>query len=1329
MIRRRNHLGSNESDRERGSNPMKPFAALLGMFATIAALLALPAVSIAAPVLGVELSRSPTNVNRGDERVDYRLEVRNEAGAAPAPGDTLTCDANSSKWFQEPAFSFRWLSGGEEAEGPISTPTSTSSTYVIQPSDAGRALQCEVRGSNAAGAAVSLSLPLVVDPAPGPPPPSYSGSGNPRPLVAPATAGPAERTCTPPTSWDPGTTWTFQWLRNGVPIPGAIGSTYLPKAGSGEADELKVLQCVAIGSSGSATPPSGGRIATASNTILTAPAASFDAPFGKRPPNNNATVAASGPPVGFSNTTFGAVTVDLALPGGDETFVYEAGGPGWSCSSTPTTPSSHARATCTRSDALGPQASYPPLAVAAALGADVPDTSLAVASASGGGAATGAEDADVLSLGPATPFGIADFAVAVEDAAGGDFTQAGGHPNLVGTAFAVTTHRRLAVAGEWNEVGPTENVRSAFVDVPRGFAGNATAPTQLCPSMEMVVSTPSTCPPGSVVGGVYARFVSIALDGVPIYAMEPERGAIAQFAFGDAAASKGVYPFVARLRPDDGYAIRFESAPIVESPQLVSVNPILCGFGAKTVVGPGDTTMFDGCREAGEAGAFSEPLITNPTRCEAVPPTTRLRLDSWLQPGRFATETTQAAALTGCDSVEFEPELEVEPSSASADSPTGLSVALSMPTEGMVEPGGVAQANLRGARVTLPAGMAVNPSAATGLGACTRDEIGLGTDDPVSCPPASKIGTVEVETPVLAEKLTGSVYLAAQRDNPFDSTLGLYLAFGSSERGVLIKVAGKVVADPVTGQLTSVFTDAPEAPFSRLELRLRAGDRAPLINPPRCGEYRVEAEFAPWNAADPEHPTDAELVRTSVPYRVESGPGGGPCPGGALAPRLGGGLEDPTAGSSSPLVLELSRDDGSQRLVGIDVDLPAGLSADLSGIPYCPEQALASISAAELAGAVELAGPACPLASRVGSVTASVGAGPVPFEVRTGSAYLAGPYRGAPLSLAIVMPAVAGPLDLGSVVVRTALRVDPTTARVTAVSDPLPTILHGLLLDVREVRVELDRPGFTRAPTSCERSSIWATVRGEAGGAAVVDAPFQVDGCGALGFAPKLSLRLSGRTKRSAHASLRTVVKAVPGDANIGRASVILPPSQMIDNARIGEVCTRSQFAADACPPSSVLGWATAETPLLDAPLTGPVYLRANGGERDLPDVVADLSGQVDVVVAGYVDAVTKKRGAVSRIRTTFATLPDVPVSRFSLTLNGGRRGLLVNSRNLCAYRYRATVRVVGANGKPFVTRPAIGNDCRRKASASPKRANARGGKAGQWPARVLVKRLSRPAP
>jgi hypothetical protein len=609
---------------------------------------------------------------------------------------------------------------------------------------------------------------------------------------------------------------------------------------------------------------------------------------------------------------------------------------------------------------------------------------------------------------------------------------------------------------------------------------------------------------------------------------------------------------------------------------------------------------------------------------------------------------------------------------------------------------GLATAHLKDTTVTLPPGLVLNPSAADGRTGCPLtgpEGINLpgsgepAQSEPAKCPDASKVGTVTAKTPLLDHPVMGSVYLARQGENPFNSLLALYIAVNDPETGVVVKLAGKVEPDPATGQLRTTFKNNPQLPVEDFDLEFFGGPRAPLTTPPTCGTYTTTATLTPWSS-----PEGADAF-PSDPFQISSSPGGA-CPGSEASmpndPSLEAGTTMPLAASYSPFVLRLSRENGSQRLGAVSATLPPGLTGKLAGIERCSEAQLAVAASREKPGdgALERQSPSCPAGSQVGTVTVGAGSG-APFYAQ-GKAYLSGPYKGAPLSLAIITPAVAGPFDLGAVLVRAAAHVNPKNAQITVKSDPLPTILEGIPLDVRSVVVEMSRERFILNPTNCDPMSLGVDALSSLGQAASLSNRFQVGGCRGLDFEPKFNLRLKGGTKRGDNPKLIATVKAKEGEANIARASVKLPRSAFLDQAHIRTVCTRVQFAAEACPPGSIYGKATAITPLLDEPLRGNVYLRSSNNK--LPDLVVDLRGPaslpIRVELAGRTDSV---KGA---LRNTFDLVPDAPVSKFRLELLGGKRGLVINSTNICSRAFRATVKLRAHSGAAHEARPVVQSDC-----------------------------------
>ncbi|HYH53614.1 MAG TPA: hypothetical protein VD761_05740 [Solirubrobacterales bacterium] len=930
------------------------------------------------------------------------------------------------------------------------------------------------------------------------------------------------------------------------------------------------------------------------------------------------------------------------------------------------------------------------------------------------------------SSGP-VPFGITRFDGWVLGADKQPFSQAAGHPYEATTEFLLNTTRTFKLSDPTG-IPAGGGMKDVYVELPAGLVGNPNA----TPRCDLAVAL--NCPAATQIGTLsilqngglgspwgLSGFPNGTNGGAPIYNMETGGTASAIFT-SDVLGTPIV--FKGAPRPDGDYGLTVRSLDTSQGLPVIGVRATFWGVPADS---SHDDERFCIDQVICEVNAPEVAFLTNPTNCSTGPVTTRLRLTSWADPqsehvAEFVSHDNgtppQPLGPQNCGSVPFGPEATVKVLRTRSDSPSPLNFDLSVASDGLVNPEALADAHVKRVRVTLPVGLSVNPSSADGLGACSEAQVAIGSNASAACPDSSKIGAVEIETPLLEERLTGGIYLAEQGNNPFGSTLAIYLV--ASGPDFSLKLPAKVDPDPLTGRLTATFDDNPQLPFSELRVNFRGGDRASLVTPQTCGTYETLVELAPWSAADPENPTSGEVVVSASQLTLDQGPSGGPClagdprqpgrpadlPSRPFDPVLGGGLINSAAGSSSAFVLRVERPDGHQELKSFKVDLPHGVTARLAGIPYCSDAALASVDAAEGTGQAEIDHPSCPAASQIGTSTIGAGAGSSPFYSQTGKAYLAGPYKGAPLSIAVVAPVVAGPFDLGSVVVRSKVTIDPDDAQVHVATDELPQIIAGIPLRIRDIRVKMDRPGFMVAPTNCKQMAITAQINASHGAVSSETQRFQVGDCGALGFKPKLSIRLKGKTKRTGHPALTAVLTQPPsGQANISRVSVTLPRAQFIDQSRIGNVCTRPQFAAGACPADSVLGTATAYTPLLDQPLQGKVYLRANGGERELPDMVAALRGQIDVDLVGYIDSVPNpKNPEIARIRNTFALVPDAPVSKFVLKLNAGRKALLENSDNLCRSPQRARVKMAGQNGKVHNFKPLVKNDCGAKKKAKGKR-------------------------
>jgi hypothetical protein len=911
-------------------------------------------------------------------------------------------------------------------------------------------------------------------------------------------------------------------------------------------------------------------------------------------------------------------------------------------------------------------------------------------------------------------FGLREVDAQFRGAGGEPASEAGSHPFEFSTNFEVNT----TVTG--SEELPDGELRDLRVAQMPGFVG-AQGAVPVCSSADFnnrdrIVGRPA-CSDNSAVGivAVKGEFAGRQVGDqetfhVPLYYLAPSPGEAAKLGFVALNVPISIDVGVNTQAP---YNL---VAKLDESPQGIQL------FGSKvTLWGDPASPAHDELR----GKCLGEPLVSSlepvslgscpytaspphrafltlPRACEG-PLQTIFTADSWESPGAFTDpkSPTTPFAATDCGSLSFGPTIAAGETNHAAESPSGLDFDLEVDDPGLSEPGGRADSDIERAVVTLPEGFTTNPSVANGLGACSLaqyEEEAPRFDPGRGCPQSSNIGSVEVTSPLLEERVKGQIYVARQGENVFHSLLALYMILRSEKNGILVRQPIEVEPDPVSGRLRTTVREIPQLPFSDFHLHFREGPRAPLITPAVCGDYTVAAQLFPY--ADPAAP-----VSRTASLGVHSGAGGAPCAASTAqlpnAPDFSAGTIDPTAGAYSPFVFGLKRPDGSQQISSISATLPQGLLGKLAGVSYCPDSDIAKAAArgGEGDGALEIAAPSCPPGSEVGTVTVGAGAGPEPFYV-TGHVYLAGPYRGAPISLEIVTPAIAGPFDLGVVAVRTALRVDPLTAQITADSDPIPAILHGLPLDLRSISIDMSRPAFTLNPTSCEPKSILGSLTSANGSVAQLSQYFQARSCASLAFEPALSLKLLGSTQRGKNPALKATLTQPAGQANIGRVSVVLPKSEFIDNRHINSPCTRVQFNAGAgngsqCPPKSILGTARAFTPLLDQPLEGPVYFRSNGGERELPDLVASLDGQVHLNVVGFIDSVGKKGSEVSRVRSTFAALPDAPVSKFVLQLKGGKRGLLQNSANLCKAKNLPTVKLDAQNGRFAEVRKPISDSCR----------------------------------
>jgi hypothetical protein len=877
-----------------------------------------------------------------------------------------------------------------------------------------------------------------------------------------------------------------------------------------------------------------------------------------------------------------------------------------------------------------------------------------------------------VAVAPAQAFSIPSFDGTATDASGEVETQAGAHADVTTTV-------------DFPEVYATGKVRDVVVDLPKGLVGNPQVAAecttgQLAGEGALNAGLPG-CPDSSQVG-----VVKISSPGGEIwdsiFNMKPIPGIAASFGFNIGGAlvllnavvhSDGSLSIVStetnEYVPIEKVAVTLWGVP-AEARHDVQRGQLLSPPAGTSVLCAGSTPTLAPC----PAHTPPLPFISLPTDCTAGPVITTVRANSWQDPefgaASFVSHDDEVppnpVGVSGCDSIDFSPSLDLTTTTQKPESPTGVSVKLGFAQS--ENPNGLSTSPLKDATVVLPEGMTVSPSSAAGLGGCSDQQLDLGNDNAVQCPDSAKIGSIAATTPLLDEALGGSIYLRSQASNDPESgeMFRIALVVENKQRGVLVKLPGQVRANAKSGQLTASFKSNPQLPVSTINVDFDGGPKAPLVTPSSCGEKTVKASLTSWSGKT----VDLESS-FAISCRGDSN---------AFNPKLEAGTVNPTAGAYSPFTLRVTREDGQQNLAGIEATLPDGVLAKLAGVSLCGDAGANTGN--------------CPQASQVGTTTVGAGAGSSPIYVpqqgkSPTAVYLAGPYKGAPLSLVVKVPAQAGPFDLGTVTVRNALNIDPSTAQVTAKSDSLPQIVSGVPISYRDVRVEVNRPDFTLNPTSCDPMSVTSTISSVAGKTASPSSRFQVGSCENLGFAPKLALRLFGPTHRSAHPKLQATLTMPKGGANIAKAQVILPKTEILENAHIQTICTRVQYAAKACPAKSVYGYAKAWTPLLDQPLQGPVYLRSSNHE--LPDLVASLDGQIHVDLAGRIDSVN------ARIRNTFEMVPDAPVSKFVLTMQGGKKGLLVNNTELCKATPRANVEFDGQNGKTADLKPVVKADCRKK--------------------------------
>jgi hypothetical protein len=949
--------------------------------------------------------------------------------------------------------------------------------------------------------------------------------------------------------------------------------------------------------------------------------------------------------------------------------------------------------TCTFPEALAPDESLE-LQMSVTAGAGTVSGGLNTASASGPGSLE-ASVVEPLIVGPAPPlFGPTDMVSYIAGVDGLLDTQAGDHP------YEMTTRIDLNSVVRSTPEGPialtsVHDLRDVVFDLPIGIVGDAQA-AQKCTFAQL--ASIRHCPASTRVGQILTEPEGVTAAYTAIYNLVPESGAAAEFGFNDGLDSThAIYASV--LPTSSGYLLR---ATTREVPQVPLTDATATFFGVPAV--------------KDETGGAPVAMFTNPSYCSGEPLLSSVHLDSWQAPGPFSSNGTPegapdvegpnwvsaassqwpppggsvtpavTGAVTGCDQLRFAPEaFSALPDTTVADSPSGLTLDEQVPQS--EQPGVLATPPLRDESVTLPAGLIPNPAAASGLTGCSEAQIGwLGgtltnfTADAPACPDASKIGSLEITTAILERPLAGTLYLATQNENPFNSILAAYIVIDDPTTGIIVKLPGRLTLDEHTGQATGVFDESPQlGVFKELKLRFFGGERGELATPESCGSYITTGLLTPWSAPDSGPPAS---VASSFAVNARCVP--------QFAPSFAAATSSPQAGGYSPLSLSFSRQDNEQEISGLTVSLPLGLTAKLAGVAKCSDAALQA-AAGDPSGASEVANPSCPAASEVGSVQAGAGAGADPFFL-SGKAYLTGPYKGAPLGLAVIVPALAGPFDLGNVVVRTALNIDPNDAHVTAVSDPFPTIVDatghdnqtdGFPIRMRSITVSLNRNTYILNPTNCNAMSINAAFTSTGGLTASGSSRFQAGGCRELPFKPGFAAATQGHASKAKGTSLKVHITSSFGQANIAKVKVSLPKQLPSRLTTLQKACLDSVFNVNpaACPEGSVVGTAVAHTPLLETPFTGPAYLVSHGGAA-FPDLEYVLESEhIKLILDGKTDI---KKGITT---SSFETVPDAPVTSFETNFPAGPHSILGTflpvkaNYNVCGQTLNMPTLITGQNG------------------------------------------------
>jgi hypothetical protein len=938
------------------------------------------------------------------------------------------------------------------------------------------------------------------------------------------------------------------------------------------------------------------------------------------------------------------------------------------------------------------------------------------ATISGGGAQADTVENSTLVTAPAAkaPYG-AELAAELTNTAGEVDLQAGSHPFAFTTLLAFnvgSVNPQEHDCGALTEGEPPGCARVAGepkdleVILPAGLVGNPTAVAR-CTQRQFQTPGYDNCPPSSQVGGMYLRFSSGATHDqyAPVYNIEPPPGQPAELGFTVSALAH--IPMFFHVRSDGDYGLTADLANISQLdvvriaalsiwgvPADAAHDPLRLGTAREERDGEIVNEICGNGAGGCPSGVAPRPFLTLPSSCSSEPLPVTVTGDSWEEPraapfGALASQ--RLSPLTGCEALTLAPVIAAEPTTLQAGAPTGYDGRLDVPQHEAVAE--LATPDVRDAEVTLPAGTVVSPAVANGLLACSEAQFARTSGAPGDCPPQSKIGAVKITTPLLCTPLSGSLFVGQPECSPCSATQAqegklIHLFLEAAGAGVIVKLSGHTKLDQATGQLTAVFAEDPQLPFNALEVSLEAGPNAPLVNPSACGPVVATAALTPWSAAS--------ALEVTAPAVTISG-----CSAPGFSPTLeAGDTTSARAGAFTPFSVTLTRPDGQQALRSVSVSLPPGLLGRLANVPLC--------------GAGDANGGTCPAASQIGSTTVTLGPGPQPLTVAGGKVFLTGPYEGKPFGLSVVVPAQAGPFELGgttgagTVVVRAAIAVDPRTAALTIASGELPNQLDGIPLDIRTVTIAVDREAFMFNPTNCDPLAVGGAMTSTSGATATASYPFQAVDCASLPFKPAFTVSTRGHASvRGNGASLTVEVRQKPGEADIGSVRVELPKKLPSRLATLQKACVQRVFVVNpaSCPPGSVVGMAIARTPVLPVPLSGPAYFVSHGGAK-FPELVSVLQGYgVTIELFGET-----KIGSRSGITTSnFGSVPDTPISSFELKLPERSNSALVSTGgDLCRTKLAMPTTITAQNGARLqqMTKIAV-TGCSKRLEAKAKRVSS----------------------